>query len=270
MRWAHLTLCVAISFTSFTVNGAALAQDREQALQSLVAEASAAQGRGDFVSAAEAYRKATAIDPGIPELWANLGLMEHEAGRSAEAIQSFKQAVRLKPSLYVPQLFLGIEYLQAQKPDAALPFLETAAKLNPKDPQAEIYLGKAYALTNHIGPATDAFLRGVQLAPRDGDAWLGLGTAYLRQVDDDARAMNSTYGKSPYAELRAAETYAELGKLADAENAYKVAIAASSPAPCSHSEFGITLLREKKIAEAREQFARRLERRIALRIGAAR
>lgn len=255
MRRTTLALCLTISFTSFSVNGVAAAQDHEQALQSLVAEAGAAQARGDFVSAAEAYRKATAIDPGIPELWANLGLMEHEAGRSADAIQSFKQAVRLKPSLYVPQLFLGIEYLQAQKPDTALPFLETATKLNPKDPQAEIYLGKAYALTNHIGLAANAFQRGVQLAPDNGDAWLGLGTAYLQQVDNDARLMTSTYSQSPYVVLRAAETYAEQGKLADAENAYMVAIAPASPAPCAHAEFGITLLREKKIAEAREQFA---------------
>jgi tetratricopeptide (TPR) repeat protein len=254
MKHAAVKLCLSILFMTLAANGAAIAQDHEQALQSLVAEAGAAQARGDFASAAEAYRNATSIEPGIAELWANLGLMDHEIGKSTEAIESFKHAVRLKPDLYVPQLFLGIEYLQAQKPDAALPFLETATKLNPKDPQAEIYLGKAYALTNHIGLAANAFQKGIELAPNDGDAWLGLGAAYLQQVDNDARLMTSTYSKSPYVELRAAETDAEQGKLADAENAYRVAIAPASPAPCAHAEFGITLLREKKAVEAREQF----------------
>lgn len=251
---AALLLCAIVFMTSSITSGMALAQDREQAFQTLVTEARAAQTRGDFSSAADAYRKATQLDPSIPELWANLGLMEHEAGRSADAIQSFKQAVRLKPSLYVPQLFLGIEYLQAQKPDAALPFLETATRLNPNDPAAEISLGKAYALTDHLGLAADAFQRGVQLAPKDGDAWLGLGTTYLQQVDNDARLMTSSYSQSPYAKLRAAETYAEQGKLADAENAFKEAVAAASPAPCAHAEFGIMLLREQKVAAAREQF----------------
>jgi len=249
-----LALCLAILFTNSNVNGTAVAQDHEQALQSLLADAAAAQSRGDFSAAAESYRKATELEPAVPEFWANLGLMYHEAGRSADAIQSFKQAIRLNPALYVPQLFLGIEYLKTQKPDAALPLLETATGLNPKDPLAELSLGKAYAMLNRGDRAADAFWRAIRLAPNDGNAWLGLGTVYLQQVDNDARLMTSTYNHSPFVSLRAAETFAEEGKLVEAENAYKAAISSASPAPCSHAEFGITLLREKKIAEAREQF----------------
>jgi hypothetical protein len=48
VRWAALALCLAIPFTNFNVNGMALAQDHEQALQSLLADAAAAQSRGDF------------------------------------------------------------------------------------------------------------------------------------------------------------------------------------------------------------------------------
>ena len=145
LRWFALVLCLAISFTNFNVNEMALAQDQEQALQSLLADAAAAQSRGDFSAAAESYRKATELEPAVPEFWANLGLMYYETGRSADAIQSFKQAIRLNATLYVPQLFLGIEYLKTQKPDAAVPFLETATRLNSKDPLAELSLGKAYA-----------------------------------------------------------------------------------------------------------------------------
>ena len=254
MRWAALALCLAIPFTNFNVNGMALAQDHEQALQSLLADAAAAQSRGDFSAAAESYRKATELEPTIPEFWANLGLIYHEAGRSADAIQSFKQAIRLNAALYVPQLFLGIEYLKTQKPDAALPLLETATRLNPRDPLAELSLGKTYAMMNRGDRAADAFWRAIRLAPNDGNAWLGLGTVYLKQVDSDARLMTSTYNHSPFVSLRAAETFAEEGKLVEAENAYKAAISSASPAPCAHAEFGIALLREKKIAEAREQF----------------
>jgi len=259
MRRVFLVFSLAISSGCLTANGIAVAQDREQVLESLAAEASSAQARGDFLSAADAYRKAAQLAPSIPELWANLGLMDHEIGRSSEAIESFKKAARLNPDLFAPQLFLGIEYLEAQKPDVALPFLVNAARLNPKDPQAEIYLGRAYALTNHIGLATDAFLRGINRAPNNGDAWLGLGTAYLQQVDNDARLMTSTYSQSAYVRLRAAEICAEQGKLADAENAYKQAIALAPPAPCAHAEFGIALLRERKIAEAIEQFDAEIE-----------
>jgi len=252
VKWAILFL--AIPFTMLYVSRIAVAQDQEQALRSLLAAAADEQARGDFSAAAESYRKATELDPAVPEFWANLGLMDYELGRSADAIQSFKQAIHLKPSLYVPQLFLGIEYLKTQKPEAALPLLETATKLNPKDPLAALSLGKAYAMLDRDDRAVEAFRQATRLSPNNGDAWLGLGTAYLQQVDNDARVLTSTYRQSPYASLRAAETYAEQGKFLDAENAYKLATASASALPCAHAEFGITLLREKKIADAREQF----------------
>jgi len=249
-----LVLCLAILFTNFNGTEMALAQDQDQALQALLADAAAAQSRGDFSAAAESYRKAVELKPAVPEFWANLGLMYYETGKSADAIESFKHAIRLNASLYMPQLFLGIEYLKTLKPDAAVPFLETATKLNSKDPLAELSLGKAYASLNRDDRAADAFSRAIRLAPNNGEAWLGLGTVYLQQVDTDARLMTTTYSGSPYAALRAAETYAEQGKFVEAEKAFKSATAAPSPAPCAHAEFGITLLREKKIAEAREQF----------------
>jgi tetratricopeptide (TPR) repeat protein len=243
-----------IALTNSSVSVILFAEEPAQTLQSLLAEARDAQSKRDFNAAAESYRKATQLEPSIPELWANLGLMYHESGKSADAIHSFKEAIRLNPSLFVPQLFLGIEFLGAKNPEAAIPFLEKAEKLNPNDLQAALNLGKAYAMLDRSDHAADAYSRATRLAPNNGSTWLSLGMAYLQRVEDDARLMTSTYSHSPYVSLRTAETFADEGKLVDAENAYRSAIGYASPAPCAHAEFGITLLREKKIAEAREQF----------------
>jgi tetratricopeptide (TPR) repeat protein len=254
MHRLALVLCLATAFTNSIVSVIAAAEEPAQNLQSLLAEARDAQSRRDFNAAAESYRKAVELEPSIPELWANLGLMYHESGKPAEAIRSFKEAIRLKPSLFVPQLFLGIEFLGAKNPEAAIPFLEKAEKLNPDDLQAALSLGKAYGMLNRADHAADAYFKTTQLAPNDGSAWLNLGSAYLQQVEDDARLMTSEYKHSAYFNLRAAETFAEEGKLVQADDAFKAAIASGSPAPCAHAEFGITLLRKKRIAEAREQF----------------
>ncbi len=254
MRRTVLALCLAIAFTDSNVNAIAVAEEPAQNLQSLLAEAHDAQSRRDFNAAAESYRKAIELDPSVPELWANLGLMYHESGKAADAIRSFKEAIKLNPSLFVPQLFMGMEFLGSKNPEAAIPFLEKAEKLNPNDPQAPLNLGKAFTLSNHADHAADAYSRAAQLAPNDGNIWLSLGTAYLQQVEDDARLMVSEYSKSSYFNLRAAESFADEDKLGEAENAYKAAIAFPSPAPCAHAEFGITLLRARKAAEAREQF----------------
>jgi tetratricopeptide (TPR) repeat protein len=245
---------MALPPATSVVSGSAAAQDHEQTVQSLLDDARVAQSRGDFAQAVEAYRKAVALEPSVPELWANLGLMEHESGMSEEAIQSFKRAIRLNPSLFAPQLFLGIEYLKSNDAEAAIASLENAEKLNPNDLQAALNLGKAYALSNHPDRAADAYSIATRLTPNDGNVWLNLGTAYLQQVENDARLMTSVYNRSPYVSLRAAETLAEEGKPLPAERDYKAAIASGSPPPCTHAEFGITLLRTKNVAEAREQF----------------
>ena len=258
-------LCSILLLTGATLHAAGSAEDREQTLQALVAQAGSAQARGDFAAAAESYRKAVEIDPSIPELWANLGLMDHESDKHAEAIQSFKKAIAIKPSLFVPQLFLGIEYLAAQDPHTALPFLKTASKLNPKDLQTALSLGRAYSMLELGSQAADAYWRAAHLAPNNGSAWLALGTSYLQQVENDARSLNSTYKSSPFVTLRSAETFAEQGKLIEAANAYKAALAVPSPAPCSHAQYAITLLRQKKLQEAQAQL--QLEKQSSLPCG---
>jgi tetratricopeptide (TPR) repeat protein len=249
-----LALCLTIALTNSAVSVVVGAQEPAQTLQPLLADGQAAQSRGDFHAAADAYRRATKLEPSIPQLWANLGLMDHQLGNSSEAIESFKKAAQLDSSLFVPQLFLGIEYLNGKNPDAALPYLKRAAMLKAGDLQAALSLGRAYSMLDRGGQAADSFWKATKIAPNNGNAWLGLGTAYLQQVESDARLMTSTYKHTPYVALRTAETLAEEGKLVDAEKAYKVAIAFASPAPCAHAEYGITLLREKKLAEARVQF----------------
>lgn len=250
-----LTLCLAIALTS-GVSGIARAEGSGQALQSLLADAAAAQARRDFSSAADAYREATQLDPSIPELWANLGLMDHEIGKSSEAIASFKHAIRLNPGLFVPQLFLGIEYLSAKNPSVALPYLETAEKLRADDLQTALSLGSAYEMLGRADRAAEAYSRATEIAPKSGNAWLDLGTVHLQQVENDARVMTSTYRNSAFVKLRAAETLADEGSLNAAENWYKEAIASASTLPCARAEFGITLLRLKRVADAEDQFHR--------------
>lgn len=259
MQRTVLALFLAIAFTIPNANAIAFAEAPAQTVQSLLARARDAQSRGDFRQAAEAYQRAVELEPSIPELWANLGLMYYESEQHPEAIRSFQQAIRLNPSLFVPQLFLGMEYLQSNKAEEALPYLESAVRLNPRDPHAVRSLGKAHALLGHNESATELYWKAVQLAPNEGGPWFDLGTAYLQQLENDARLMTSSYGDSALVKLRSAEVLAEEGKLIDAEEAYKTAVSSTPPVPCRFAEFGITLLRQQKVAAAQEQFKHELQ-----------
>ena len=101
--------------------------------------------RSDFKAAVEDYKQAVTMHPESAEMWANLGLVEHESGDYAEAIRSFQQALRRKPTLYVPKLFLGIDYLHTGNTSAAIHFLAKAEAMNKTDPEAPLELGRAYS-----------------------------------------------------------------------------------------------------------------------------
>lgn len=255
MRWILLlALYTAAPLTTLSMSGVAAAQDHDESVKLLLAQARVAQAKGDFSQAASAYQKAVAFEPSIPELWANLGLMYRESGNHSEAVKSLQHAARMKPSLFVPQLFLGLEYLQANQASAARPYLENAVKLNPNDVQALHSLAKAHSMLRESERATDLYGQAVRLDSNKGDLWFDFGTSYLLQVENDARSMTSAHGDSAFVKLRAAEVLAEQGKLIDAEEAYRASIAAPPFPPCAFAEYGITLLRQQKTAAARSEF----------------
>src|SRR6266576_5850219 len=103
----------AVCFFSLLLSvGAAFAQTE---YESHLADAVNAQSSGNISAAIAAYQNALAIRRDVPEVWANLGLMQHQAGDHAAALTSFKTAYQLQPKLFVPLLFLGIENLQLNK-----------------------------------------------------------------------------------------------------------------------------------------------------------
>jgi tetratricopeptide (TPR) repeat protein len=187
MQRTVLALCLTVALTNSAVSAVVSAQEPAQTLQPVLAGAQAAQSRGDFQAAADAYRKATELE---------LGLMDHQLGKSPEAIEAFRKAAELDSSLFVPQLFLGIEYLDAKNPAAALPYLKRAVTINSKDVQAALSLGSTYSMLDRGSQAAESFWNATEIAPNNGSAWLGLGRAYLQQVESDFNLQTFTVRRS--------------------------------------------------------------------------
>ena len=259
MRRVLIVVWTVLAFIAHGKYNVVSAQPPDQEIRSIVAAGRLAQSKNDFVHAADAYRKAVALEPNVPELWANLGLMEYELGQHFDAVASFQKAIQLNPSLFVPQLFLGMEYLRLKKGVEALFCLEAALKLNPTDIQVVRSLAEAQAMTGNLDKAIDFGWEAVQLGPTEGRVWFDLGTFYLQQVENDAHLMTSAYETSTYVKLRSAEVLASEGNLIAAERNYRKAVASPAPPPCAFAELGITLLREGDAAAAQEQFERELQ-----------
>ena len=224
-------------------------------LESLVAAAQQAQALNDFAAAEKAYTQALRIEPSMPELWANLGLMQQEAGDIAAAIPSFQRANHLNPSLYVPNLFLGIDFLHTGKAAEAIPFLSKAEKINKNDPQAPLALGRAYYAVGKFSPAAHEFERAIALDPKLGAAWFALGIARLNQVELDARRMSVEAKDSPFAGALYAESLEKQARFNEAATLYRSLLDSNPQPPCLHSSLGIALLRHRDLESAAAEFA---------------
>ncbi|MGC2211712.1 MAG: tetratricopeptide repeat protein [Silvibacterium sp.] len=229
-------------------------QDHSPDLASLLAAAQQAQAANHYAAAAANYKQAVKLRPDVPELRANLGLMQHEAGDYSEAIHSFQEAIRLKPSLYVPNLFLGIDYVRTGKSKEAIPLLLKAEKMNATDPLPAVTLGRAYFSLGENVAAIREFRRAISLDPKQSSAWFDLGIAQLSQVEADARSMTGTNADTSYAKALFAESLVKQSRYKEAADLYKSILAANDQPPCMTSEAGFLYLKQGDSQNAELQF----------------
>ena len=229
-------------------------QRQDAALASVMASAQQAQAANDYAAAASDYRQAVKLRPEIAELWANLGLMQHEMKSYAEAARSFQQALKLKPSLYVPNLFIGMDYVRMGKTLEAVPYLLKAEKMNSADSLPPLTLGRAYTALGRWVPAADAYRRAIQIDPKKGEAWFGLGIVRLDQVEEDARRMTEEAPESSYAKALYAESLVKQARYKEAAASYQSALAVEPQPPCLHAELGFLSLKQGDAGAAESEF----------------
>ena len=224
-------------------------------LESLVAAAQQAEAAHDYATAVTEYKQAVRIEPNMPELWANLGLMQQQAGDIAAAIPSFHQSNLLNPDLYVPNLFLGIDLERTGKALGSIPYLMKAEKTNKADPQAPLALGRAYFALGKFTAATREFARATALDSTLGAAWFALGFSRLNEVEADAHTMSTEDKSSAFAGALFAGSLEKQGRFSEAADLYRSLLVSQPQPPCLHSELGFALLRHHDTEGAATEFA---------------
>ncbi len=230
-------------------------QEPTDEFASLVAAARQAQAGKDYAAAADAYKQAAKLRSGIPELWANLGLMQNATGSYPEAIESFRKATLLKPALYVPNLFLGIDYTHIHRGQEAIPFLVRAEAINPRDPQAPLSLGRAYLSVSNFAAARSAFERAVALDGKNSSAWFAFGLAALDEVEADGRKLSAEGANSAWAKALFAESLQEQSRFKEAVSQEEAVLAADPRFPCAHSQLGFLYVAQQQNSAAAPEFA---------------
>lgn len=108
---------------------------KAETAQSLNDLAESHRAAGRHAEAAEAYRKALALEPKNASILNELGLALHYQGRSAEAVETLKKATALDPKLQRAWLSLGFVLKSAGRDAEARAALEKTVSLGPSTAQ---------------------------------------------------------------------------------------------------------------------------------------
>jgi tetratricopeptide (TPR) repeat protein len=222
--------------------------------ESHLADAVSAQAAGNISAAIAAYQSALVIRRDVPEVWANLGLMQHQAGDHAGALQSFRTANQLQPKLFVPLLFLGIENLQLRNRTDAVHYLSMARQLHLNDPEIYMNLGRAYFGLKQFEDASIAYRRATDLTPKNGEAWYRLGITYLEMSEAASGDFAGLNRQSPFFQRLDAESLSDQDKLAEAAEVFRKLLSGQTFPPCTRSSYGLVLLRRGESSDAQTEF----------------
>ena len=103
--------------------------------------------------AAEAYREALGLDPGLADAWVNLGRLVHDAGDAAEAVRLYERALPLTPDDPILHFNLALALEDARGAEAAAAHYERALALDPDFADAHWNLA---GLCEELGRRADA------------------------------------------------------------------------------------------------------------------
>ncbi len=189
---------------------------------------------GHTAEAIPVLQSAVASKPTAPA-YMQLGVTLDKSGKHAEAADAFAAAAKLDPKNPQPLLYSGLIYHQTGSDARAIPALQQALALGTDDPfDAHIALAEAAATAKNTAGALKEFNLAAQAKPDNFNAWANIGI--LNQ---------------------------NTGKTADAEAAYRKAIALTPPDPKAlasvQSNLALLLLPEGKADEAQTLLAQAIK-----------
>jgi len=171
-----------------------------------------------------AYNQAAKLQPNDPEPHLSSGLLLENEGKFADAASQYKQALALGPSSDAV-IALANLYMRGRRFPEAEEYLRKLVSAEPENAAAHVQFGRVLAAQGKNDAAVAELEAGAKLAPTDASVQRDL-----------------------------ADLYTTLGKNDQAEAVYRSLLTKNPNDPDLHRGLGQSLLREKKYADAQQQF----------------
>lgn len=204
-----------------------------------------------------AFKRAISLDPRLVAAHVDLGGIYMEVPRKpGEAAQAYRKALTLQPDVADARYGLGLALaLQGQAVEAAAE-LEQAAKLMPGNPLPLQALGRLHVNQGKLNNAVDAFTRALQARSDFLPARIDRGDVYsvqgnMEKAIADYSEVVKTQPKNAHAQYKLGFAYHGGNKPAEAEQAYRAAIAADPKyAPAYNNLAWLLVQRRQKLDDA--------------------
>ncbi len=243
---------------SFSLGSAfAFAQDNSRAT------ALTLEQQSQNAQAEQAWKAIADANPGDPEPFAHMGLLEARQENYAAAIENYHQALKLAPSMPGLEMNLGLAYFKAnQFPDAIKAFSAALKEESSESPAAQrlvILLGMAHYAMGDYFVAIPYLQRAAKDDPQSLPLRLTLAHSCLwskqydcvMEVDKEILALNAD---SAEADMLVGEALDEKGDDAGAIEQFRNAAKADPKEANVHFGLGYLLWKEQHFDEAAREF----------------
>lgn len=226
----------------------------EDRVESLHAEAKAAEDSGDFPTAIEKYQQILKLQPRLAPAYNNLGILYFKEGEFREAADTLERGLKVDPRMSSANALLGISLFQIGEYAKARPPLEAAVKANPADHNARLFLVNDLTKLNDFEAAAVHLRQLAAQEPGNQHVWYLLGRVYMQLSQQALAKVNEIDPNSVWAHEISAELMESMKNYDGAIVEWKKAIDAAPRQPGVHFKLGDLYWTLSQWDNATEQF----------------
>ena len=211
-----------------------------------------AQQQGRLDDAVGEYKEVLRLQPGLPEVYANLGLVYYAQARFGDSARALARAGKLRPGMRGVSLWLGIDEVRLNQPSQGVTYLREAVRLDPKEKLAQSWLGTALWDAGQMDAALFQLRTAAAQFPDDPDLLFAAGEAYGKAVHQQTEELLEASRGTALSDRIYADLYAEERDWTKAEGHLRRAIERDPRSMEARVELANVFFRQARFSDALE------------------
>src|ERR1035437_6937757 len=249
--WRFLPLAGVIATVCLLLSSSSAQESGSQVQEHFLA-AQQDQQNGLLDAAEHEYQAILHIQPGLPEVYVNLGLVYYAQANFDESARALATAGKLRPGMRGVSIWLGIDYVKLHRPAQGAALLREAIRQNPADKLAQSWLGTALWDAGQMDAALLQLGRACAQFPDDPDLLFARGEAYGKGATQQTEQLLEESSGTALSDLIYGTHYADERDWIKAEGHLRRAIERDPRSLDAHLELAAVLLEQTRLPAARE------------------